>query len=84
MAGVGWIGAIIIGGLAGWIAEKFMGAEHGLLTNIVLGILGAIILNFLLGLIFGFTAVGWFANFIVAIIGASLLIWGYRMVKARG
>ena len=84
MEGVGWIGAIIIGGLAGWVAEKFMGADHGLLTNIILGILGALILNFLLGLIFGFTAVGWFANFIVAIIGAALLIWGYRMVKSRG
>ena len=26
-AGVGWIAAIIIGGLAGWLAEKFMKSE---------------------------------------------------------
>ena len=27
--GVGWIGTLIIGGLAGWIAEKVMKADHG-------------------------------------------------------
>ena len=53
MEGVGWIGAIIIGAIAGWIAEKFMDAHHGLLTNIILGILGAIVLNWILMLIFG-------------------------------
>src|SRR4051794_57860 len=40
-AGVGWIAAIIIGGLAGWLAEKFMKSEMGLFMNIVLGIVGA-------------------------------------------
>ncbi len=39
--GVGWIAAIIIGGLAGWLAEKFMKSEMGLFMNIVLGIVGA-------------------------------------------
>ena len=33
---VGWIAAIIIGGLAGWAAEHFMKSDTGLLTNIVL------------------------------------------------
>jgi uncharacterized membrane protein YeaQ/YmgE (transglycosylase-associated protein family) len=83
MNGLGWIGAIIIGAIAGWIAEKVMHAEHGLLTNIILGILGAVILNALLGAIMGFEAVGWIANLIVGVIGACLLIWGYRAVKGR-
>ena len=38
---VGWIAAIIIGGLAGWAAEQFMKSDMGLLMNIVLGIIGA-------------------------------------------
>ncbi|MGC2438091.1 MAG: GlsB/YeaQ/YmgE family stress response membrane protein, partial [Pseudolabrys sp.] len=38
---VGWIAAIIIGGLAGWAAEHFMKSDTGLLMNIVLGIIGA-------------------------------------------
>ena len=39
---VGWIAAIIIGGVAGWLAEQFMKSEMGLLMNIVLGIVGAV------------------------------------------
>ena len=83
MEGVGWIMTIIIGAIAGWVAEKIMKADHGLLTNIVLGILGAVVLNLILSLIFGFEAVGWIANLIIAVIGACLLIWGYRAVKGR-
>jgi len=40
---VGWIAAIIIGGIAGWLAEQFMKSDMGLLMNIVLGIVGAAI-----------------------------------------
>jgi uncharacterized membrane protein YeaQ/YmgE (transglycosylase-associated protein family) len=35
---IGWIAAIIIGGIAGWLAELFMKSDTGLLMNIVLGI----------------------------------------------
>jgi uncharacterized membrane protein YeaQ/YmgE (transglycosylase-associated protein family) len=38
---VGWIAAIIVGGIAGWLAEQFMHSRMGLLMNIVLGIIGA-------------------------------------------
>jgi hypothetical protein len=30
---VGWIAAIIIGGIAGWLAEQFMKSNMGLLMN---------------------------------------------------
>ena len=40
---IGWIAAIIIGGIAGWLAERFMKSDLGLLMNIVLGIVGAAI-----------------------------------------
>ena len=83
MEGVGWIMAIIIGALAGWIAEKIMKAEHGLLTNIILGIVGAVVGNFLLMLIFGSTMGGIFGQLVVAVIGASLLIWVYRAIRGR-
>ena len=33
MEGVGWIGAIIIGGIAGWLAEMFMKSNMGVLMN---------------------------------------------------
>ena len=47
-AGVGWIAAIIIGGIAGWLAEQFMKSDMGMLMNIVLGIVGAAIASALL------------------------------------
>ena len=32
-AGVGWIAAIIVGGIAGWLAEQFMKSNMGLIMN---------------------------------------------------
>jgi len=74
---------IILGGLAGWIAEKIMKAEMGLLTNIIVGILGAVILNAILGLLDIIPPGGWLWQSIIAIIGACLLIWVYRLVRGR-
>ncbi len=41
MEGVGWLGAIIVGGIAGWIAERVTQSNMGILANILLGIVGA-------------------------------------------
>jgi len=80
--GVGWVAAIIIGGLAGWFAEMFMKSNTGILMNIVLGIVGAIVLNAILqALNFGPFGVGWFAFLITGFIGACLLIAVGRMVR---
>jgi uncharacterized membrane protein YeaQ/YmgE (transglycosylase-associated protein family) len=55
---VGWIAAIIIGGIAGWLAEHFMKSQMGLVMNIVLGIIGAAVASWLFGLL-GITFGGW-------------------------
>ncbi len=81
MSGIGIIGSIIIGAIAGWIAEKVMKADHGLLTNIILGILGAVVLNWLLVLITGSTLGGWLGQLIVAVIGACILIGAWRAIR---
>ena len=82
---MGWIGAIIAGGIAGFIAEKIMKFEVGLLMNIVLGIAGAIVMNFILNIL-GVPLFGpGFINYMIkGIIGACLLIYGYRLIKSRG
>jgi uncharacterized membrane protein YeaQ/YmgE (transglycosylase-associated protein family) len=41
-AEIGWIAAIIIGGLAGWLAEMFMKSGTGVITNIALGVVGVV------------------------------------------
>ncbi|RUT32887.1 GlsB/YeaQ/YmgE family stress response membrane protein [Arsenicitalea aurantiaca] len=84
MEGIGWIGAIIIGGIAGWIAEKIMKTDHNMLMNIVMGIVGALVANAILFFIFGNTLGGVIGQLIVAVIGACLLIWIFRAIRGRG
>jgi len=50
-AEIGWIAAIIIGGLVGLFAEMFMKSGTGLFMYIVLGIVGAALANWLLSLV---------------------------------
>ncbi|WP_182084520.1 GlsB/YeaQ/YmgE family stress response membrane protein [Aureimonas sp. ME7] len=83
MNGVGIIMSIILGGLAGWIAEKIMKANIGLLTNIILGIVGALFLNFILSLLGVITAPTYLVQFIVAIVGACILIFLWRAIRGR-
>ena len=83
--GVGWLGTLIIGGLAGWIAEKIMKTEMGIIMNVIVGIIGAYIGAFLanlLGLRLGEVFQGWFwGNLIVAVVGAVILIAAVRAVR---
>ncbi len=79
---IGWIAAIIIGGIAGWLAEQFMKSDMGLLMNIVLGIVGAAIASAILSF-FGIILGGWIGYLIAGFIGACLLIWIVRAVRGR-
>lgn len=82
MQGLGWIAAIIVGGLAGWIASNIMKADTGVLMNVILGIVGAVIANALLG-VFGvnFQAGSWLAQGFAGLIGAVILLWLKRAVS---
>jgi len=79
--GLGLIGALIVGGLAGWIASIFMKADTGLLLNIILGIVGAAVANFLLSALGIYAAPTVIAQLIVGFIGACLLIAIARMIR---
>lgn len=79
-AQVGWIAAIIIGGLAGWFASMFMKSDTGILMNVVLGIVGAAVASFLFNLV-GVDFGGWVGYLIAGFIGACILIWGARAVR---
>ena len=79
-AQVGWIAAIIIGGIAGWLAERFMQSSMGLFMNILLGIIGAALASWLFGLM-GLTFGGWIGYLIAGFIGACILIWIARLVR---
>lgn len=83
MEGVGWIGAIIVGGLAGWIASRVMNSRTGIIANIVLGIVGAFVLNAVLVAAIGYTYGGWLGQFGVGAVGAIAIIFVYRVVTSR-
>src|SRR5262245_20627497 len=70
---IGWIAAIIIGGIAGWLAEQFMKSQVGLVMNIVLGIIGAAVASWLFGFL-GISFGGWIGYLIAGFIGACILI----------
>lgn len=85
MSGVGIIGAILIGILAGWIAEKVMKRNHGLITNLIVGVVGAFLGSFLftaLGL-GGSMGSGVLPSLIVATLGAILLLFLVGLVRRR-
>ena len=87
MTGVGFLGTLLIGALAGWIAEKVMASKMGLIKNVILGIVGSYIGSFVadaLGLELGGVFQGWFwGNLIVSAAGASLLIWVVRLIRGK-
>ena len=82
--GIGLIGAIIVGGLAGWIASIIMKADTGLITNIGLGIVGAVVLNFILSLFNIYAADAWMPQLLVGLVGACLVIWAWRAIRESG
>lgn len=79
---VGWIGYIIIGGIAGWIAGKIVkGSGSGILMNIVIGIVGALIGGFLLSFFVDTASGGWWFTLFTAILGSVILLWIIGMVR---
>lgn len=80
MPGVGFFGFLIIGILAGWVAEKLTASDHGLLTNLLVGIAGSFVGGTLAGLL-NIQFYGWLGNFVVAAIGAILLLWIWRSIR---
>lgn len=78
---IGWIAAIIIGGLAGWIASAIMKTGTGIFMNIILGIIGAAIASFLFSFI-GIGFGGWLGYLVAGILGACILIWLVRAIRS--
>ena len=80
MPGVGFIGMLIIGILAGYIAEKVTSSDHGLLTNLLVGIVGSFVGGTLANVL-NIAFYGWLGNLIVATIGAILLLWIWQSIR---
>ena len=82
MSGVGILGAIVIGILAGWIAEKVMKRNHGLLTNLAVGIVGALLGSLIAGAV-GIGFGGLLGSLVIATLGAILLLFLLGVIRRR-
>jgi uncharacterized membrane protein YeaQ/YmgE (transglycosylase-associated protein family) len=81
--GIGWLGYIIIGGIAGWLAGKIVkGRGQGILMNIVTGVVGAFGAGLILNLIgVDVNSGGYWFTFFVALGGAVVLLWLVGMFR---
>ncbi len=83
---MGWIIAIIVGGVAGWLASIVMrrDASMGIFWNIIVGIIGALVGNVLAGALFNVNSTIQTFNltgFIIAIVGAVVLLGIVNLVQ---
>ncbi len=78
---MGWIVAIIVGGIAGWLASKVMGrdASMGIIANVVAGCVGSVVGNFIanrfgiMGSVKEFSLTGLLVAFFGAVIVLAIL-----------
>jgi uncharacterized membrane protein YeaQ/YmgE (transglycosylase-associated protein family) len=70
-----WLITLIIGGIVGWLASIIMktDAQMGLVANVLIGIVGSLLGYWLAGMM-GIATTGGVLRFVVAVIGAILLI----------
>lgn len=77
-----WIVTLIIGGVIGWLASMLMktNAQMGLLANVIVGIIGSS-LGFWLAGVLGIGAGSAIGAYLIAVLGAAVLI---ALLKAVG
>jgi uncharacterized membrane protein YeaQ/YmgE (transglycosylase-associated protein family) len=83
---MGIISWIILGLIVGALAKWIMPGEDpgGIIITIVIGIVGALIGGFLSSLMGLGTVTGLnLGSIIIALVGALILLWLYRMIKAK-
>lgn len=83
---MGWIIALIVGGVAGWLASMVMSrdASMGIFWNIVVGCVGSIIGNMVAGPLLGVTgSVQQFSitGLVVAVFGAVILLGIVNLIQ---
>jgi uncharacterized membrane protein YeaQ/YmgE (transglycosylase-associated protein family) len=77
-----WLVTIILGGIVGWLASMVMktNAQMGAIANVIVGIIGSSIGFWLAGAL-GLGASGPIVSWVVAVLGAAILIF---LLKAVG
>ncbi len=84
LSSFGFLGWIIVGGLAGLLARAIMPGKDpgGCILTVLLGVGGALLMGFI------GNAVGWYepgegGGFIAALLGAIVILFVYRLLRSR-
>lgn len=79
------IAAIVYGGIIGWLASLFMktDAEQGILANVVIGVIGSVLGRYLYNQLFDNPVDGALTNLIVSVVGASIVIFIWKMATTK-
>lgn len=82
---MGIIAWIVLGAIAGFITNLIMGGKEGVIGTIILGIVGAVVGGYLAGTVLKVADVTGInvESIVVAVIGAVIVVAGYRMVMGR-
>jgi uncharacterized membrane protein YeaQ/YmgE (transglycosylase-associated protein family) len=77
-----WLVTIVVGGIVGWLASIVMktNAQMGIIANVIVGIIGSSLGFWLAGML-GLSAGGPIIGWVIAVVGAALLIF---ILKALG
>jgi uncharacterized membrane protein YeaQ/YmgE (transglycosylase-associated protein family) len=83
---MGWIIALIVGGIAGWLASLVMkrDASMGIFWNIVVGCIGSVVGNLIAGPVLGISgSVQEFSltGLVIAVVGAIVLLGIVNLVQ---
>jgi uncharacterized membrane protein YeaQ/YmgE (transglycosylase-associated protein family) len=83
---MGWIIALIVGGVAGWLASLVMNrdASMGIIMNIVVGCIGSVVGNLIAGPLLGISgSVQQFSltGLLVAVLGAVVLLGVANLIQ---
>ncbi len=83
---MGWIVALIVGGVAGWLASLVMNrdASMGIVLNIVVGCIGSVVGNLIAGPLLGIGgSVQEFSiqGLLIAVLGAVVLLGVINLIR---
>ena len=82
---IGWIIALIVGGIAGWLTSMVMNrdASMGIFWNIVVGCAGSVVGNLVAGMFGVAGSVRQFSltGLLVAVVGAVILLGAVNLVQ---
>ncbi|MDO1583905.1 GlsB/YeaQ/YmgE family stress response membrane protein [Rhizobium oryzicola] len=81
MAGLGLLGTIIVGGLAGWLAGMLMDLRFGVFMNIIIGVIGAALASAVFERAGIWVEPGVWGGLVSGFIGACILLFLAKIVR---